>query len=78
MTDLVQRLRYIHHKIDTTGTWFDADVARPIMHEAANEIERLRKALETARLIIIEQQLWEKHGHDSDGYKDAKAANQEG
>lgn len=42
MTDIVNRLRFIHRKVDTSGTWLDADAAGPIMHEAAAEIERLR------------------------------------
>jgi hypothetical protein len=41
MTDIVERLRFIHRKVDIEGSWFDADVAEPIMRKAADEIERL-------------------------------------
>lgn len=56
MTDITKRLRYIHHKVDTTGTWFDADVARPIMHEAADEIERLRAVIIRAKDALLDGQ----------------------
>jgi MFS superfamily sulfate permease-like transporter len=54
MTDIVERLRYQHTKVDVAGYWLDANTARPIMHEAADEIERLRKlAKEQGQEIAI-------------------------
>jgi len=43
MTDIVERLRKFYG--DDTDNWLDADEAEPIMLEAADEIERLRKQL---------------------------------
>jgi hypothetical protein len=59
MTDIVERLRYQHTKVDVAGYWLDANTARPIMHEAADEIERLRSALlgharEMARVALTD------------------------
>jgi len=41
MIDIVDRLRAFYG--DDTDNWLDADEAEPIMLEAADEIERLRK-----------------------------------
>ena len=44
--DLIEQLRFVHCRVDTSGRWLDADVAQPIMIKAAAEIERLRATLD--------------------------------
>lgn len=57
MTDIVEKLRYIHCQVDSTGNWIDANVARPIMLEAADVIERLRNDI--AERINVNRERWQ-------------------
>ena len=41
--DLIEQLRFVHCRVDTSGRWLDADVVQPIMIKAAAEIERLEQ-----------------------------------
>jgi hypothetical protein len=55
MTDIVERLRKFYG--DDTDNWLDADEAEPVMLEAADEIERLRAALQNIATGVGERVL---------------------